>query len=152
MSEAIRGAANAVRREQKILQEALMDMNEHTPLLPCPFCGGPAERHDFPADEADGNAGGSVIQCTRCMASSAVHFDRKENLVSDWNSRSPTLLARVRELEAERDAANARAGDAEEMLRRIGDYAHDKSTGPAIPDALWEIREMAYGTIREAGK
>lgn len=32
MSEAIRGAANVVRREQKILREALMDMNEHTPL------------------------------------------------------------------------------------------------------------------------
>lgn len=52
----------------------------------------------------------------------------------------------------ERDAANARAGAAEEMLRQIGDYAHDKSTGPAVPDALWEIREMAYGTIREVGK
>lgn len=59
---------------------------------------------------------------------------------------------RNRELIDERDAANARAGAAEEMLRQIGDYAHDKSTGPVVPDALWEIREMAYGTIMEAGK
>jgi hypothetical protein len=29
-------------------------------------------------------------------------------------------------------------------LDRIGDYAHDHSTGPAVPDALWEVRRMAY--------
>jgi hypothetical protein len=32
-------------------------------------------------------------------------------------------------------------------LESIGDYAHDKSTGPAVPDALWEIRSMAYDAI-----
>ena len=26
----------------------------------------------------------------------------------------------------------------------IGDYAHNKSTGPAVPDGYWEIRSMAY--------
>jgi hypothetical protein len=31
-----------------------------------------------------------------------------------------------------------------ERLREIGDYAHDHSTGPAVPDALWEVRRMAY--------
>lgn len=30
-------------------------------------------------------------------------------------------------------------------LTAIGDLAHDKSTGPAVPDVLWEIRSMAYG-------
>ncbi len=34
-----------------------------------------------------------------------------------------------------------------ELLRQIGDFAHDKSTGPAVPDALWEIRSMAYDGI-----
>lgn len=34
------------------------------------------------------NAGGSVIACTRCEASTAVHFDRKENLYSSWNDRN----------------------------------------------------------------
>jgi DNA-directed RNA polymerase subunit RPC12/RpoP len=35
-------------------------------------------------------------------------------------------------------------------LEKIGDYAHDKSAGPAVPDALWEIRSMAYDAIEEA--
>lgn len=32
----------------------------------------------------------------------------------------------------------------ESLLIEIGDYAHNASTGPAVPDALWKIREMAY--------
>lgn len=59
-------------------------------LLPCPFCGGEAERIDFPHDPLDVNAGGSCISCKKCGASSAVHFDRKENLYSDWNDRPST--------------------------------------------------------------
>ena len=31
-----------------------------------------------------------------------------------------------------------------DALREIGDFAHDRSTGPAVPDALWEVRSMAY--------
>jgi hypothetical protein len=34
-------------------------------------------------------------------------------------------------------------------IEAIGDYAHDKSTGPAVPDALWEIRSMAYDAIED---
>lgn len=56
-------------------------------LKPCPFCGGDAARLDL-EDEGDGeNFGGSIIECTRCHASTAVHFDRKENLYSSWNNR-----------------------------------------------------------------
>jgi len=43
-----------------------------------------------------------------------------------------------------RDAALIRVAEMDDTLKRIGDYAHDKSTGPAVPDALWEIRAMAY--------
>lgn len=60
-------------------------------LLPCPFCGGEAERidmNDLPED--DPNVGGSCICCNRCGASSPVHFDRKENLCSSWNDRAGT--------------------------------------------------------------
>lgn len=53
-------------------------------LLPCPFCGAKAERLELDDKE---NFGGSVICCTKCQASSAVHFDRKENLASSWNDR-----------------------------------------------------------------
>lgn len=35
---------------------------------------------------------------------------------------------------------------AAQRLQDIGDYAHDHSTGPAVPDALWEVRSMAYGS------
>lgn len=66
-------------------------------LLPCPFCGGTAERGDVPADIEDDNAGGSYIQCTKCAASTTIFFDRKENLVSSWNERAylkRALLAR----------------------------------------------------------
>ena len=56
---------------------------------------------------------------------------------------------------------NVRAGDAvalltamrceiellQSKLREIGDYAQDKSTGPAVLDALWEIKSMAYDAI-----
>jgi hypothetical protein len=34
-----------------------------------------------------------------------------------------------------------------EVLRSIGDIAHDASTGPAVPDVLWEIRRMAYDEV-----
>lgn len=32
----------------------------------------------------------------------------------------------------------------ESLLIEIGDYAYNASTGPAVPDALWDIRKMAY--------
>lgn len=55
-------------------------------LLPCPFCGGSARRY-----EANIDTGGSAIECTGCKASTALHFDRKENLVSSWNDRKPQV-------------------------------------------------------------
>ena len=58
-------------------------------LLPCPFCGGDAQRFTIGEDEPN-NAGGDVISCTRCGASSHVEFGRKENLVSRWNTRALT--------------------------------------------------------------
>ena len=54
-------------------------------LLPCPFCGGEAERLDI--DEGE-NAGGSCICCKECMACGNVEFGFKENFVSNWNRRA----------------------------------------------------------------
>ena len=56
-------------------------------LLPCPFCGAPAERIDFGPSDAE-NEGGSCIACTRCQSSGPVEFGRKENFVSNWNNRA----------------------------------------------------------------
>ena len=39
------------------------------------------------------------------------------------------------------------AGEAFDRLHDIGDYAHEHSTGPAVPDALWTVREMAYELV-----
>ena len=58
-----------------------------TALLPCPFCGGEAERITIGDDEPS-NAGGDVVSCRKCHASSHVEFGSKENLVSAWNRRA----------------------------------------------------------------
>ncbi len=58
-------------------------------LLPCPFCGGVAQRFDD-HDTGSINEGMSCIECTRCHACSAMHGDRKENLVDSWNTRAPS--------------------------------------------------------------
>ena len=34
-------------------------------------------------------------------------------------------------------------------LEEIGDFAHKKSTGPEVPDALWEICSMAYDAMED---
>ena len=62
-------------------------MTETPPeLLPCPFCGGEAERTTI--EEEGDNFGGDVITCKRCFASSHVEFGFKENIVSHWNTRT----------------------------------------------------------------
>lgn len=45
--------------------------------------------------------------------------------------------ATLRQIIADRDQLQGR-------LKDIGDFAHDRSTGPTVPDDLWEIRRMAY--------
>ena len=37
-----------------------------------------------------------------------------------------------------------RIEELEQALSEIASFAHDNSTGPAIPDAFWSIRDMAY--------
>lgn len=65
-------------------------------ILPCPFCGGPAEITEI--DEGE-NAGGSCVCCTKCLASGNVEFGFKENFVSNWNRRvqlpAPNAVARL---------------------------------------------------------
>lgn len=58
--------------------------------------------------------------------------------------REYEVLGRANALEAELKATQARLVAALATLRDIGDFAHDRSTGPAVEDALWEVRRMAY--------
>jgi hypothetical protein len=45
--------------------------------------------------------------------------------------------AQIEELQNELDKSDA-------ALLDIGDFAHARSTGPGLPDDLWEVRKMAY--------
>lgn len=73
-------------------------------LLPCPFCGGEAERIDFGPGSGD-NEGGSCIACTKCQASGPVEFGYKENFVSNWNTRPTAQAVAVDDAMLERFAA-----------------------------------------------
>jgi Lar family restriction alleviation protein len=74
-------------------------------LLPCPFCGGQPELCELGEDEPD-NAGGWVVQCVGCQASSRVHFSVKEDarphVISAWNAR--TAADEAAEVERLREA------------------------------------------------
>ncbi len=56
-------------------------------------------------------------------------------------------LQSLRNLGNEAEMAADEIARLHELLRKIGDCAHNASTGPAVPDTLWEIRSMAYGGI-----
>lgn len=79
----------------------------------------------------------------------------------DRARESNAVLGRANALEAELKATQARLDASDELLREefaqrqdalatlrdIGDFAHDRSTGPAVEDALWEVRRMAYEAL-----
>lgn len=47
------------------------------------------------------------------------------------------------------DALNGYVSQLESTLLTIGHRAHDHSTGPAVPDTLWEIRTLAYDAVSD---
>ena len=47
------------------------------------------------------------------------------------------------------EALKSRIAELEAALRQIGDMAHDASTGPAVPDTLWDIRCEAYELLKD---
>ncbi len=55
-------------------------------------------------------------------------------------SEEPTIVDALSE-------AQERINHLEQVLREIGDKAHYASTGPAVHDVYWEIRQMAYENI-----
>lgn len=66
-----------------------------------------------------------------------------------WNARLAKLIeivipAAPASPNFELAALKARVEQLETALHKIGDLAHDHSTGPAVPDGYWEIRSLAY--------
>lgn len=57
------------------------------------------------------------------------------------------MLGTPEETRAALDAKDAEIDRLHDLLLQIGGRAHDASTGPAVPDVLWEIRSMAYDGI-----
>lgn len=130
-------------------------IKEALELLPCPFCGGEAERIDIPTVGSDPelggdpNAGGSCIQCKQCTASTALHFDRKENLYSSWNDRA--ALATLQPSGERREAIAWALSE-----KWPGDYMQGDDECEREPNALaYETADaaiLASGVVRdEAG-
>ncbi len=49
-------------------------------------------------------------------------------------------------------ALNERIDELENILCEIGEYSHDRSTGPAVPDELWHVRDMAYRAFEDSAQ
>lgn len=103
-------------------------------------------------NDAEGNSRGGNCDGTYCVYGEDFEIDGEQydgpTLIERCNKdqaeficqAKPTILALLDELDRLREQLN----DASDLLRHIGDYAHDRSAGPAVPDDLWEVRRMAY--------
>lgn len=96
----------------------------------------PREESMFVASEASDLGSRRVITRIRNEVSK-LPLDDSDAANARLIADAPALLAEVVRLRAERDALR-------DALTEIGDFAHDRSTGPAVPDALWDVRIMAY--------
>jgi hypothetical protein len=80
------------------------------PLLPCPFCGGPA-RHSIIPDGGGNDVGGEFIYCFCCASSTGVSFRSREELFALWNrrpaSQSQAILSAIAAEKAEWPHAGA---------------------------------------------
>ena len=115
-----------------------------TDLLPCPFCGESAERITIGEDEDDPNFGGDVIQCSRCLASSHVEFEFKENLVSAWNTRSDKAARKAAFEEAAKVANRAAEAAADMAITGLSEHARRReSMNAAACSIAAAIRALA---------
>ena len=94
---------------------------------------GAEDLHEFAAsgavDENECYPGGICPYCERLYLGDQVHAYAQQ------------YAAPIR---AKLEAARADIELLRATLVEIGDYAHAKSTGPTVPDALWLIRRRAY--------
>ncbi|MGY3359719.1 Lar family restriction alleviation protein [Bradyrhizobium sp. GM0.4] len=110
--------------------------NDEMGLLPCPFCGGEADRQDIEAIDGDDNPGGSYIECTACGACTQIHYGRKENLIDSWNSRKWHLS----EQQQFSDAASVTEDEFEEFLYNSCGYMNEEKSRDAARAILQRFR------------
>ncbi len=67
-------------------------------LMPCPFCGGSADRITITDEDEVSNVGGDVICCTKCDSCTRVFFGEKEGIEDAWNTRADLATERERKL------------------------------------------------------
>lgn len=128
---------------------------EEAKLLPCPFCGGEAERYD---DHNTGsfNEGMSCIQCKRCGASSAMHGDRRENLYASWNERrsqagNARSVAALTEMPSSLNDACRKLELAYDEINRL--KAQSPPKGEAVRQRLEEcVEHVRHYLHRQIGK
>lgn len=65
---------------------------------------------------------------------------------NDWEVAQALMQAKDdgQRMEAKLRENESRIEELESLLKQIGDFAHSRSTGPVLPDDLWEVRMMAY--------
>lgn len=69
-----------------------------------------------------------------------ISSDRMDNYIHCLEDGAAQIKHLTEEIERLRRKYEA----AERLLKDIGDFAHERSTGPALQDDLWEVRRMAY--------
>lgn len=107
-------------------------------LLPCPFCGSPAERINFGPGSGE-NEGGSCVACTRCQASGNVEFGRKENFVSNWNRRSAQTVGKYYSLDADRAGIRSRVADCIAGTLMVGAQNHNPPPAGHWLEPFWNM-------------
>lgn len=103
------------------------DTVKHTPLLPCPMCGGKAEI--WRAHPENPKRGAWIACVDRCLVLTK-EYDADEKAIAAWNRRSPDP---VREKLVEALEPFATAADTEDEVGR--EYPDD--------DRIWLVQ--AYG-------
>ena len=87
----------------------------------------------------------------RCrIQAGADELDRMAAEIQSLTEERTAWRVAAENAEAALEEAQTQLDSAWETLAEIGDFAHDKSTGPAVPDDLWEIRSMAYTAAEPA--
>ncbi len=95
---------------------------------------------------------GNETPCDACSMIESSQSDRRE--FEAWMIKNSTATLsregnnyRVYEVDCAWrawQAARAEVNRLRMLLIEIAEYAHNHSTGPAVPDALWAVRQMAY--------